>query len=134
MATWISTAQTSATKADGECSAPSPAAMAVPIRTGATDAGRVLGRAARSQTKTGPGVVEAVGEFTFSPHRSFPDSRAPGELREVRLALFHERVPSFLAFLGHVEQHGGVAGEFLQPGLAVAVCVERRLEAANRDG
>ncbi len=35
----------------------------------------------------------------------------PREVREVRVALLHEGVPTLLGFVGHVPESGGFAGE-----------------------
>src|SRR5947207_368325 len=53
-------------------------------------------------------------------------ARKPGE---VGLALLEVGAVALLAFVGHVEEQGGVAREFLQAGLAVAIGIERGLQA-----
>ena len=50
-----------------------------------------------------------------------------------RAALLEVGVLALPSLVGHVVEERRVAREFLQPGLAVAVGVERRLEAAQRD-
>ena len=40
---------------------------------------------------------------------------------------------TFLALFAHVEQQRRVARELLEPDLSVAICIERSLEAADRD-
>src|SRR5512143_827111 len=59
-------------------------------------------------------------------------SRKALELSEVGLSLFDVRVATLLPFLRQVIEQRRVAGELLQPGLAVAVRIERGLEAAQR--
>ena len=54
-----------------------------------------------------------------------------GEFREVGFAFVEVGAVALFAFVGHVEEQGGVAGKFLQSGLAVAVGVEGRLQAAQ---
>jgi hypothetical protein len=58
----------------------------------------------------------------------------PPELAEVGLAFLEVGVAAFLAFFGQVEQQRRVAGEFLQAGLAVAVGIQRGLQAASAIG
>ena len=48
--------------------------------------------------------------------------------------MFDEGVAPFLAFFGHVEEHGGVAGQLLYPGQAVVGGVETSLEHPQCDG
>ncbi len=58
----------------------------------------------------------------------------PRIIREVRVALLHERVPSLLCFVGHVRQSGGFPGEHLLADEAVVFEVERVLQHSNRGG
>src|SRR4051812_27445186 len=61
-------------------------------------------------------------------------SREPLELLEVGLPLLEERFLPFLAFGRHVVEQRRASGELLQPGLAIAVGVERGLQEADRGG
>jgi predicted transposase/invertase (TIGR01784 family) len=54
-------------------------------------------------------------------------------LAKVRFAFFEEGSFAFGAFFGHVIEHRGVACEFLDTRLTVAVGIKGRLEAANGD-
>src|SRR5829696_4959001 len=109
----MATAPTSAAaKASGRKSAPT-APSAVPTRTGATDAGSVRTRAAMTQMRSVLGPA--------------------GELREVGLALLDVGVTALLGFRRHVEEQVGVVGQLLDPGQAVLVGVEARLEEAQRE-
>ena len=58
------------------------------------------------------------------------DLREAWKFREIRDAFFQERLFPFAAFLAHVVEQGGVAGEVEQAHLAVAVGIEGGLEAA----
>ena len=49
-----------------------------------------------------------------------------------RLTFMVESVATFLTFFRHVEQHGGVARQLLQPRLPVTVGVQRSFQAAQR--
>src|SRR5438067_6197205 len=60
------------------------------------------------------------------------DSWDARKLVEAGLPLFHVRVASLLRLLRHVIEEGGVAGEVEEADLSVAVCVHRRLHAAQR--
>src|SRR5215212_2649823 len=82
---------------------PPPAAVAVPTSTGTTAAGRVRGRAPRTQRFM-------VAERLVRP------SRSAGELREVRAALLDVGVAALLALLAHVEEQVGVVGQLLDAG------------------
>ena len=55
----------------------------------------------------------------------------PREFREIRFAFLNEGLFALLAFLAHVVEQGGVAGEVEQTDLAVAIGVEGGLEAAQ---
>ena len=55
----------------------------------------------------------------------------PREFREIRFPFLEEGLFPFAAFLAHVVEQGGVAGEIEQAHLAVAVGVEGGLEAAQ---
>src|SRR5262249_32016190 len=69
-----------------------------------------------------------------SPTRSsWSCSGKPLELVEARLPSLQQSVLAFLALLRHVEGRRRVTGELLEPRLAVAVGVERGLEATQRD-
>src|SRR5262245_37876644 len=54
------------------------------------------------------------------------------ELREVRLALLHERVLALLRLVGQVVEQRRVASELLETGQAVGVGVEGGLQEAER--
>src|SRR5690348_14205262 len=96
-------------------------AAAVPTSTGAIAAGSVRGRAAISQ------ILIAVLPLSGC-------SCAPGELREVGLALLLERLAPLGRLVGAVEEEVGVVGELLDPGVAVLVGVEAGLDEAQREG
>src|ERR671913_1718330 len=100
---------------------PPRAAAAVPTSTGTTAAGRVRGRAPRTQRFT-------AGEGTGRP--SWPT----GEPGEVRGPLLDVRVAALLALLAHVEEEVGVVGQLLDAGQAVLVGVEAGLEQAQGEG
>src|ERR671912_1566686 len=100
---------------------PPPAALAVPTSTGTTAAGRVRGRAPRTQRFM-------AGGGTGRP--SWPT----GELRVVRRPLLDVGVAALLALLAHVEEQVGVVGQLLEPGQAVLGGVEAGLEEAQRHG
>src|SRR3954454_20445748 len=115
-----------AAKASGRKTSSEPAS-AVPTSTSATAAGSVRGRAAISQMRSGTRPPEAMRAAVIA-------LRPPRELREVRPPLLHVGVAALLALLGHVEEHGGVAGELLHPREPVAVGVERSLQHPQREG
>src|SRR4051795_6737168 len=96
-------------------------AAAVPTSTGAIAAGSVRGRAAISQILTRASRRERA-------------SRAPRELAEVRLSLLLEGLAPLARLLVSVEEKVGVVGELLDPGVAVLVGVEARLEEPQREG
>src|SRR5918993_2768851 len=100
---------------------PPPAAAAVPTSTGTTAAGRVRGRAPRTQRFM-------AGGGTGRP--SWPT----GELRVVRRPLLDVGVAALLALLAHVEEQVGVVGQLLDAGHAVLVGVEAGLEQAQGEG
>src|SRR5579875_162313 len=79
-----------------------PRARELPTRTGAREAGRVLGRAASSQTRHGGGPAGRPLGPT-------------GELGKVGLALFLEGVPTLLGLFAGVEEEVGVVGKLLDP-------------------
>src|ERR1035438_4172679 len=103
---------------------PSP----VPTSTGATAAGSVRGRAAISQILIPPGIdaaAEAAISATSEPTRPLG---SPRELREVSRTLLQIGVPALLGLLAHVEEQVGVVGQLLNPGQAILVGVEARLQ------
>lgn len=53
------------------------------------------------------------------------------EAPEVGGAFFHPGIAALLTFGGHVVKEGGIAREFLQPGLPIAIRVEGGFEAAE---
>src|SRR5918992_2698035 len=83
-------------------------ARAVPTSTGATAAGRVRGRAATSQRRSGL------------------KSRALRELAEVRPALLAVGVAALLRLLAAVEEQVRVVGQLLDPGQPVLGGIEAR--------
>src|SRR3989338_7192061 len=90
----------------GQCPEPSAKAIAVPIRTGATEAGKVLGRIAKNQI------------WSFENSVIFGKILRPArKLAKIRFALLQEGIAPFLSFLSHIKKHGCVAGQFLKPGL-----------------
>src|SRR3954463_11500079 len=90
---------------------PSVHASDVPTRTGATAPGRVRGREATSQSRSG-----------------LKASRALRELSEVGLPLLAVGVATLLGLLGRVEEEVGVVRELLDAGEPVLGGVEARLE------
>src|SRR6266498_475311 len=101
---------------------PSCTAIAVPTRTGATDAARVAGRTADHQTWNG---LRAGAASTIA-------SGPLGKLREVGLAFLHVRVATLLRFLAHVVEEGRVARELLDAGESVVGGVHAGLDHAQR--
>src|SRR3954471_1475992 len=95
---------------------PSVPASDVPTSTGATAAGRVRGREATSQSRSGLNA-----------------SRALRELAEVGLSLLAVGVTALLRLLGHVEEEVGVVRELLDAGEAVLGRVEAGLQQAQRE-
>src|SRR3954470_15055311 len=95
---------------------PSVAASEVPTSTGATAAGRVRGRDATSQSRSG-----------------LKASRALRELAEVGLSLLAVGVTALLRLLGHVEEEVGVVRELLDAREAVLGRVEAGLQEAQRE-
>src|ERR1700712_4616263 len=91
-------------------------ASAVPTSTGATAAGRVRGRDATSQSRSGLTV-----------------SRALRELAEVGLALLAIGIASLLRLLRGVEGEVRVVGELLDPGQPVLGGVEACLQEPQRE-
>src|SRR5512143_119783 len=86
-----------------------------------------------STSSAGAGPASAAAATTDSAPSIARTLREAAELAEVGLALLEVRVLAFLSFGGEVVEQRRVAGELLQPRLPVAVGVERRLEAAQRD-
>src|SRR5918998_4780658 len=109
----MATATTMATAARHQWM-PLPAAAAVPTSTGTTAAGRVRGRAPRTQRFTAPAPSG----------RSWP----PRELREVGRPLLDVGVAALLSLLAHVEEEVGVVGQLLDAGQAVLGGVEAGFE------
>src|SRR3954471_23915588 len=95
---------------------PSVPASDVPTSTGATAAGRVRGRDATSQSRSGLNA-----------------SRALRELAEVGLSLLAVGVTVLLRLLRHVEEEAGVVRALLYPGEAVLRRVEACLEQPQRE-
>src|SRR6185295_1610339 len=131
---WIATAPISAASAAKGRDVPWRQASAVPTRTGTTEAASVGMRNAWSQAPTRPG-------WRATTARSPPPSPActpltgsgePAELAEVGLSPLEVRVSSLLRLFGHVVEKRRVPREFLEPRLAVAIGVQRRLEATKR--
>ena len=60
--------------------------------------------------------------------------RVAGEPRKVRFSFLKERVFTFLSFLCHVEEHGGISCEFLEACLAVTIGVKGGFEASDGHG
>src|SRR4051812_37536494 len=105
---------------------PSDPARDVPTSTGATAAGRVRGREATSQSRSGLTACEALRPHGLRPPAARPGafrsralrpraprsgarpSRALRELAEVGLALFAVGVAALLRLLRHVEEEVGV--------------------------
>ena len=88
--------------------------------------------------KSTDGAIRLVGRV-LNPDSSvlllpLAFSRTSRELRKIGRTFFQVGVTAFLTLLGHVEEHGRVAGQFLEAGLAVAIGVHRGLEATNRHG
>src|SRR5471030_3154610 len=80
-------------------------AAAVPTRTGTMAAGRVRGRAPRTQRMTGPGTAgagRARSALTGGTSRADGRSRATGETTEVRGPVLLKCVAALLALLAHV--------------------------------
>src|SRR4051812_10802237 len=94
-------------------------ASAVPTSTGATAAGRVRGREATSQSRSGL----CLGRL-----------RPLGELAEVGSALLAVGVTALLRLFGCVEEEVGVVGELLDAGQAVLGSVEAGLQEPQREG
>src|SRR4051812_37324318 len=101
---------------------PSWTAIAVPTRTGATEAARVAGRTADHQTWNGlrAGVATDIASGPF------------GKLREVRRAFLNVGVATLLRFLAHVVKERRVARELLDAGEAVVGGVHAGLDHAQR--
>ncbi len=110
-------------------------AAAVPTSTGTMAAGKVLGRAPRTHRLIGPGGAgTSTGTLpVLTPTRGpgVDRSRATGEAAEVGLAVLLEGVAALLAFLAHVEEHGGVTGELLEAGQSVVGGVQAAFEHAQ---
>src|SRR5690606_31923407 len=77
------------------------------------------------------GLMPATRVFGLADRTQY--LRAFGELGEIGLTLFVECIASFLSFLCHVKEHRCVAGELLDARLPIAVGVEPRLQAAERN-
>src|SRR3954452_3463399 len=116
---------------------PSVPARAVPTRTGATAAGRVRGRDATSQSRSGLKACRARPCADDRPRalpRSDGRSRALRELAEVGLSLLAVGVASLLRLRRLVEEEVGVVRELLDAGQAVLAGVEAGLEEPQREG
>src|SRR5579864_1891236 len=87
-------------------------AIAVPVRTGATDAASVAGRTADHHTRPGLGTLWEPGEVGF--------------------AFLDVCVPAFLRLFGQVVEERRVAGQLLDAREAVVRSVEPGLEHAQR--
>jgi len=74
------------------------------------------------------------GTIYHWPPFAIPLLREAWEARKVRLALLQEGVLSFLTLFGHVEEHGGVACQFLNTGKAIGVSIESCFEEADGNG
>lgn len=72
--------------------------------------------------------------FSFCLPVDGQHSRIAWKAAEIGRPFFQERVPPFLAFLGHIKEAGGVSGELHQAGLAVLVGVHGGLDAPERCG
>src|SRR5439155_23091478 len=105
-------------------------ASAVPTSTGEITAGRVRGRAAASQMRSGTRPAPATRTEELIGTRR---SRPAGEPREVRLALLDVRVSPFLAFLRHIEEHRRIACEPLKACEPVAIGIGRTLQEPERE-
>src|SRR5438045_4752726 len=101
---------------------PSWTAIAVPTRTGATDAARVAGRTADHQTWNGLSAGVATGIA----------SGPLGKLREVRRAFLNVCVATLLGFLAHVVEERRVARQLLDAGEPVVGGVHAGLDHAQR--
>lgn len=120
---------------------PSGWAAAVPTITGTTAAGKVRGRAPRTHRFTGPGAV-GTGAEGAAPSGVTPAlypgdhvagcSRSAGETAEFGRPVLLEGVATLLALFTHVEEHGGITGELLEPGQPVVGSMETALEHSQR--
>src|ERR1700730_2800049 len=118
-------------------SAPSPGrvltawsctAIAVPARTGDTEAARVAGRVASHQTRARLG-----GGFRLTvPTSPIVASGAAREGREIRLPLLDVGLAALSSFLGHVVEQRRVARQLLDAGQAVVRRVHPGLDHAQR--
>jgi hypothetical protein len=45
------------------------------------------------------------------------------KFRKIRITFFIKSIPPFLSLLSHIEQHGGISGQFLQTGLSVTISI-----------
>src|SRR5579864_4179271 len=103
---------------------PSWTAIAVPARTGDTEAASVAGRTADHQTR---------GALMAGAAAIIEELRPLREFREVRLSLLDVSVATLLRLFAHVVEQRGVAGELLDAGQAVVGGVEAGLEHAQRE-
>ena len=62
------------------------------------------------------------------------ESRHPREFREIGFPFFDEGLFALFAFFAHVVKKGSVSGEVEKAHLAVAICVQGGLEAAEGEG
>jgi hypothetical protein len=83
--------------------------------TGAVAAHKVFGRAAKTHTRQSKFVA-----VRFTINLNF-QSRALGEFRKFWFSFFQKGIAPLLAFFAHIKKHGGIAGQFLQTGLTIAV-------------
>src|ERR1700733_705247 len=104
-------------------------AHAVPTSTGATAAGSVRGRAAISQILIPLGIA-AAGVLTASPPEPLSP---PRELGEVGRPLLEVGVTALLRLFAHVEEEVRVVGQLLDPGEAILIGIEARLEHTERE-
>src|SRR5271166_3072737 len=112
-------------------------AAAVPTTTGTIAAGRVRSRAPSTQRRNFPGAGGAA-VFSVTARSALREARPPGsrttrETSEVGWATLLEGVPPLLGLLAHVEEHGRVTGELLQPGEAVVGRVDAAFQHAERE-
>src|SRR5579884_1147405 len=124
--TWMNTAPSSAATKRRGWNTPAKPASAVPTSTGASAAGSVRGRAARSQVLTPRSRARAQPRSRRS--------RPAREAREIGPALLKVRVTALLRLLAHVEEQVRVVSQLLDARQAILVGVEAGLEHAQREG
>src|SRR5258705_3945914 len=122
----MQSAPKSAARAGAGRKKPSRAATALPTSTGTTAAARVGMRSEGTKARARLGAVPLI-------ERASTMLGKPTEPAEVGLPPLEIGVPPFLGLLAHVEEQGGIPGQFLQSRLAITVRVQRRLQAPERE-